>query len=50
LVKEVKEQVATNDKKAKVEKVVENIAKETDTKKDEAKVTSFLKNIPEVIP
>ena len=40
----------TNEKKAKVEEVVENIAKETATIKDEAKVTSFLKNIPEVNP
>jgi hypothetical protein len=50
LVKEVNQQVVTNSTKDKVEKVVESIAKDTATKKDEAKVSNFLKSIPEVIP
>lgn len=50
LVKEVYKQVSTNSTKAKVEDAMESIAKETAFKKDEAKVASFLKSIPEVIP
>jgi hypothetical protein len=50
LVKEVNKQVATNKTKTKVEEVVESIAKDNIMKKDEAKVTTFLKSIPEVIP